>query len=414
MLVPTVAGAQVTLLYQPVHQPLALTQGESPGCSNVPPEPEKSPARLGGGIQGGGRTYHETNPRIGSNVQHKAGPLGRPGAGAEGLGRLVRGKRTKVEPQASHEPAGVTADEGSQEVEQPGVAAGDEHQVVDLPKLEKVNILDKMMAGTGAVRKKLVAGKTKGKKTPVRKNKKKKEEIKEDLSGMTEMRNLMRSWSSKKRSRKELEEGDEEVEPLPGTSDEHAPVVDVVESDKVTVVDDGNVVVDNRETLVERVRKKFDNPFSSSSRDPNLDFDSWKLRREEQRRNRELAGHAGHVQREEGVLGVGDDKDHKRIKLDSVPETGRNLKCKSIINQKCSSLLGGNQAGVQCDEGVQGGDGGRVRPVQLGSDRQRATGVERTFLRSDDLSNGAAAATLGEKLVLMGKATVQNTARNNF
>ena len=54
MLVPTVAGAQVTLLYQPAHQPLALTQGESPGCSNVPPEPEKSPARLGGGIQGGG------------------------------------------------------------------------------------------------------------------------------------------------------------------------------------------------------------------------------------------------------------------------------------------------------------------------------------------------------------------------
>ena len=42
-------------LDKPVHhQPLASAQGELPGYSNFPPKPEKSPAILGGGIQGGG------------------------------------------------------------------------------------------------------------------------------------------------------------------------------------------------------------------------------------------------------------------------------------------------------------------------------------------------------------------------
>ena len=81
------------------------------------------------------------------------------------------------------------------------------------------------------------------------------------------------------------------------------------------------------ETLVEKARKKFDSKLPSANSYPDQDYDSWKLRREE--RKRKLREQAGHVLLEGGVQGGGgDDKDPKRLKLDSVSETGKNLKLK--------------------------------------------------------------------------------------
>ena len=337
------------------HQPLASAQGESPGCSNFPPKPEKSPEILGGGVQGGGKADHETV--TGSNAVHKAGPLGGPGVVVERLDGLVRGKIDKGEPHSSCKPTGTVA--------------GLEHQV------RKVNILEKLMTGT--VRKQSPVSKKAGKKTSGRNSRKKEEKV-EDVSGMAEMRNMMRIWTSKKRNRDELGEGDghDHVEPLPGPGDDQVrvvvdDVVDVEQHDQGTV---DRLVVDvdlvKNETLVEKARKKFDSKLPSANSYPDQDYDSWKLRREE--RKRRLREQAGHVLLEGGVQGSGGvDKDPKRLKLDSVSETGKNLKRKCITNQQCYSLLGGNEAGVQRGEGGQEGDGDRVQPVQLESDRQCAT-----------------------------------------
>ena len=253
-----------------------------------------------------------------------------------------------------------------------------EHQIK-----RKVNILDRMMTGT--VRKQTSGSKDAGKKTPVRKTKKKERKM-EDVSGMVEMRNMMRIWTSKKRSRAELEEGDEqahvESEPPPGPGDDQVRVVNVVnveQSDQETVGKEVIVVDNKKETLVEKVRKKFDSRLPSTSSDPDQDYDSWKLRKEE--RKRILREQAGHVLLEEGGQCGGDGMDPKRLRHDSVSATGKTLKSKGINNQQCYSLLGEEVAGVQRDRGVQGGGGDRVQPVQLESDRQRATRMGGKFSR---------------------------------
>ena len=276
----------------------------------------------------------------------------------------MRGESDKVVPQTPHEP---TAGVGE-------VLQGQEE-----------DILARMMTGATAKQSPVIkeAGKKKVKKTPARKGMKK-EEKKEDVSGMVEMQRMMKEWTSRKRRREEFDEGDETAERVdhllgPGAGqvrDVDLNVVNVDKSDKVTV-DNPLVGVDfgRRGTLVERARRRFDSDFRPRDPDPDQDYNHWKLGREEKRRR--LREQSGQVQQEGVAQGGGVGKDQKS--LDSVSATGKRVNSISNINLQCSSLLGGRVAGVQHAVGVQEGGGDTVHPVQLESELQRATRMGGNF-----------------------------------
>ena len=91
------------------------------------------------------------------------------------------------------------------------------------------------------------------------KNRKRKKVEEKDISGMMEMRRLMEKWTVKKGRKRTREEDDEDVETLPVAVNVEKPV---------TVVEN----VELSDSLVARVKSKFDNP--GKDLDPNRDFDS--------------------------------------------------------------------------------------------------------------------------------------------
>ena len=212
----------------------------------------------------------------------------------------------------------------------------------------------------------------------------------------------MENWSRRKRKREEGDdEGDQvpqavvddvvvEVETAPGTCDEQGPSADVEHHETVDNIVD---VDDKKETLVARVRKKFDT--HSPTLNCDMDFASWKRRREELRRKKKLSDSG---QCEEGAQGGDEVTDienvRKKTRLSSVPETGAKLKYVNITNQYCSSLLGG-KAGVHSEDGAQGDIGGGVRPAQTASMQQCTTRMVGTFFLSADRQYSAAA-TVGK------------------
>ena len=228
---------------------------------------------------------------------------------------------------------------------------------------------------------------------------------------------MMEAWTRGKRKREEV---DIEVETTPGTSDEQVPTVGGVVSDDGTGASDvvgciapgteatAAVDVDVEhvetvtnidtvdtvslgETLVTRVRKKFDTHSLSLNTDCNTDFASWKRRREELKRLRELPGHGPVEERGHGGTG---EKELKKIRISSASETGANLKTNRNTNYNCYSFVGGQEAGVHREEGGQGGEGA-VHPVQADSVRQYTRTVG-TFLISAGRQECTAATTVGK------------------
>ena len=171
------------------------------------------------------------------------------------------------------------------------------------------------------------------------------------------------------------------VETAPGTCDEQGPF-------NHETVDNIVDVDDKKETMVARVKRKFDT--HSPTQNCDSDFASWKRRKEELRRKKQLSGHG---QGDEGAHGGGETVDvenaRKKTRLSSVSETGEKLKTVNIINQYCSSLLGG-KAGVQSEDGAQGDIGGGVRPAQTDSMQQCTTRMVGTFFLSADRMYSAA------------------------
>ena len=95
----------------------------------------------------------------------------------------------------------------------------------------------------------------------------------------------------------------------------------------------------------------------------------------------------GHGQRGEGDQCGGDDKGSGREQQISLPETGIGSIVRNIYNHDCSSLPGGVPAGVQDEDGEQGGGVVGGEPAQLSTTPQLGPRRVGNFLLSDVLSD---------------------------
>ena len=203
----------------------------------------------------------------------------------------------------------------------------------------------------------------------------------------------MERWTARKTRESSREGGEDDDE-------------DVLLGPTVVVVGDTMTVDDNLDNVVSRTRRIFDTP--GVGQDQEHDFDSWKRRRLAVKRLR--GDSVGHGQRGGEEQGAGDDNVTRRVEPVSVSEIGISSNEKNNTNHDCSSLPGGDNAGVQCREGVQ--DGGGVvggDPALLSTTPQLESRGVGSFLSGDVLPDRSAAG-MGEP-VLRGKADSTNFAR---
>ena len=160
----------------------------------------------------------------------------------------------------------------------------------------------------------------------------------------------------------------------PGVRDEQGPQAINVDVEQVGTVENVDNV-DTGGTLVSRVRRKF-NTLSPTITDSDLDYDSWKRRRESLGRKGELPGDE-RVERQ--AQEDGGEKVWKKRRLSSVPETGLTLKPNINTNQYYSSVWGGQEAGVHSEDGAGGGNGGGVHPANTDYGQQYTRTVGNFF-----------------------------------